>query len=254
MSDEAPPREVPSWSDALTLALPLGLAAQQLATGALALGLICVLLGSAAVSSEPTEWLALLGLLVTGALSFALGLGLLWLSPIARAAAVLLGALAALASLLLGMRGAFDAALALLLVAGLLLAFLRPEVARWFTPEGRAVAAAVPGWRAYVSALVWLQVLELKLRFVTPAFQKMFKEVGIALRPMTEAVLAASSLVSDFPLVFAFAPLFVAAPLLRIPERHARTVTLTANLVGFVIVGSAVGWLVVPLIDLLQKL
>lgn len=252
----------PSWPALLGLALPLGLGTLFASDGAGA-ALIVVLhltwrlltweLGPGALGVPfALALLAAIGLLTP------LGVALLRLAPIARWLAALVHGLAGLGVILLALAARGDLPplqlLALLLltfgVAGLLFA---PAVGAWFTPDGRAARAAVPT-RPYVTAVAFANLFHAVALFVVPAFHKLFREVGVHLSVPTELVLTAAGLCESYS--WLTTPLFVLAPLplLRLSPRKEQPAFLGALVLGLFVLGSTVGALFLPLVELLQKL
>lgn len=124
---------------------------------------------------------------------------------------------------------------------------------RWTTDEGRAAARAAPT-QAYVQVVAWAWLIVVALLAFVPAFHRMFKEVGLTLPYGTIAVLNLADLVASYQLLVPPALLALSLPLLRLRSRHERPATWAAAVAGFAALGSIMGWLLLPVIELLQKL
>lgn len=252
----------PTWPALLSLALPLGLGTLLASDGA----------GAALIVVLHLTWRLLTHELGPGALgvSFALallaaivlltplGVALLRLAPIARWLAALVHALAGLGVVLLAIAARGDLPMLQLLVL-LLLTFgvarllFAPAVKAWFTPDGRAARGAVPT-RPYVTAVAFANLFHAVALFVVPAFHRLFKEVGINLPVATELVLTAAGFCQDSS--WLTGPLFLLAPvpLLRLSPRHEHAAFLGALLLGLFVLGSTVGALFLPLLELIHAL
>jgi hypothetical protein len=249
-------------SSMVTLALPIAVGAYVIASAlgttlAGVLAAMCASFLARADSRSPTDaptplgtivWIAALG--VAGTI---LGGSLLRLRPWARWVAVAIGAVGFLVQSIQLLRGRDPLVTGLYVSIGAVLLAI-PPVSPWFRPEGRAAAETFPV-RAYGGAVAWGSVLCLLFIFVVPAFKKMFAETGVQLPAGTEILIAIAGIVEAY-----LAPFFpalaavVAFPLLLAPPKRHATVTHVVNLAGLVAIGATIGWLALPVLQLLQKL
>lgn len=129
-------------------------------------------------------------------------------------------------------------------------------VGRWTTPDGRAAARAVPT-RPFVQVVAWGWLLATALLAFVPAFARLFKEVGVALGFGTTAILDVADVMTSYPpLQLLIPPVLLATsiPLLRLAPRHERPASWAVGVVGFAALGSIIGWLVLPVLELFEKL
>ncbi len=249
--DPAPLTPRPGWADALWLALPLGAGMQLLACAATAvLGLVSLVGASHAqddgVSGASDGALALL--LVAGLFVVA-GVGLLRLEPWARLGGALLGAaLVARAALGEGDATAYVGAMGLGWVA-----LIASPIGRWTTTDGRAARGAV-ATRPFLQAALWSWVVLGALVLIVPAFHRMFREVGVTLPPLTEVTLRASSLLVDWQALLPPLHLLASLPLLRLQRRHERPASLAIDVLGVAVLGTLLGALALPGVEIFQKL
>jgi hypothetical protein len=244
-------------SSMVTLALPIAVGAYAIAVALGTLLGVLAFLGAMVVSMmdgkpgpAPGAIAVLAAVGVAGAV---LGGSLLRLRPWARWAAVAIGAVAFLTQCLQILLGRDPlVTLAYASIGAVLLAI--PPVSPWFRPEGRAAAQTFPV-RAFGGAVVWASLLGLIFVFVVPAFRKMFQEVGVQLPAGTEIVIMIGRIVEEYlaPFFPALAAIVAFPLLLAPPERHA-TVTRVVDLAGFVAIGATIGWLVLPMLEVLRKL
>ena len=141
----------------------------------------------------------------------------------------------------------------LLVTFGVAGALFTAPVRAWFTVEGRAAAGAVPT-RPYVAAVAFTNLLVALFVFVVPAFQKMFKEVGVNLPVFTEVLLSAADFCQSYPWLARPALLLAPVALLRLSPRHERPAFQAAVLLGLFLLASTAGALLLPLVELFQKL
>ncbi len=247
--EAATPR--PTWGQALSLVPAVAGGALLSVQGLIAGAGFVLLLILAAFGFPLRDQSAVAFLLGSMIVATAFALGLHRFAPWAARLTGALGAIAAAGSMF---AAPIDLGFVALLptAAGLAL-LLHPACGRWFTPEGSAAAQALPlaPYRTAVAAagaLLWVAVL------IVPAFQKMFAETGLALPAGTKVLLSITRLMRDWaflmPPLIAIAPL----PLLRLPARLERPADLAASLAFVACLGSIGGWLLLPVIDLLQKL
>jgi hypothetical protein len=127
---------------------------------------------------------------------------------------------------------------------------------RWTTVDGRAAARAVPT-RPFVQVVAWGWLIVLVLLAFVPAFARMFREVGVTLGFGTAAVVDLTDLLTSYPFLQLLIPPALCATslfLLRLDPRYERPATWGVGVAGFAALGSIIGWLVLPMIELIQKL
>lgn len=242
--------------DALNVALSQGLGTLLLAGGCLLAAGHLIQLGLGLIAGSPSGGSIMGTVLGLAAVlcSFGVGVGLVRLSAWARRGAAMLGGglvLLQLARLITS--ESFDG-WGLLTVGACCLLLLRSPSGSWFSEDGRATSRAlpVPGYRI---AVTWLALVIGALVFVVPSFHKMFAEIGVTLPLGTMLLLDASAVTNQYLSPLApLAVILLPAPLLVLGPHHGRTVLLASWVLGIAAFGSILGWLVLPLIHLMQQL
>ncbi|HZV01450.1 MAG TPA: hypothetical protein VFF73_32350 [Planctomycetota bacterium] len=242
-----------------TLALPLGVGSIAFAVGSgllatVVLGVVGLLALRAHGESAPGFPTALALRALCGALFLVVGVGLARLSKWARGLLVVVAVGGIVAAQTTSPVNFGALACGALAVLGVLL-FL-PAMNRWFTLEGRVSASAL-SCRPYHAAVAWMSLLGFSFG-VTGAFKRLFQETGVALPATTQMLLVISDFLTDF--AFALAPLTVLAvifgfsPLLRVDVERRRGVFWAVNVAGFVAFVVVVWALVLPVVQLMQRL
>lgn len=247
--DPAPLTPRLGWADALWLALPLGAGMQMLASAVTAVLAMVAMVGADRLLDEGVSGAsdgALEALLVAGILVIG-GVGLVRLEPWARFGGALLGAaVAGRAAIASG--GGYGVGLG---VCWLLL--IVPGVGRWTNDAGRAARDAVVT-RPFLQAALWGWIVLGVLVAIVPAFARMFREVGVALPPMTQLTIEASALAVDWQLLLPPTLLIASLPLLRLHPRHETPASWGIGVLGFALTGTIAGSMTLSLVDLIEKL
>lgn len=254
--DPAPLTPRLTVGQALSLGLVLGMGMLFNAMGVIGLANIGWLLLMSSVMERPDDASPLLSLpmalvgFVGAALYLFVGVELRRLQRWARYGAAALTALLSVVPALLGHEAPNGFGIATCLCAQLLMLTV---VGRWTTDEGRAAARAVPT-RPFVQVVAWGWLIVTALLAFVPAFHRLFREVGVALPVTTELVLSLAFFLADFQVFVPPLLLALSIPLLRLPPRYERSATWGAGVVGFAALGSIIGWLLLPVLQLIQKL
>lgn len=244
----------PSWGQAFSLAFPLGLGMFLFTLGCLGiLGQCFALALSQLLDASPgvagSQAAAIQFAVMVAAMC--VGVGLQRLERWARAGALGVGLFACS----VGFVDAATSATPMLVSVGLCclaIALLRP-VRRWFEPEARASARALP-LKGHAGAAAWLSLVFAVLVFVVPAFKKMFEETGIRLPWGAEQVIWASNLATDYALLVPLGVVLGLAPLLRVDAEHELTMRVAAWTVGGAAFATVGGWLALAAYRLVMML
>lgn len=245
-----------TWGQALSLALPLGAGAALAADGLLTIGFLILHL-VAGESDDPTNLRAPLALLVAilALVPSVLGFALLRLRPWAGRWTALLAALVAVPlAAAAGQGRGVAAALAIAPILLVLVAVvLHPACRRWFTPDGRAAASALPHG-PYALAVGATALAGWMLIVLVPKFADVFASLGVALPLPTQVLLSLANHLARWWFTLPALVLLAPLPLLRLPARLERVCAQAAVLGAVVVFGSMVGWILLPIWQLQQAL